>query len=126
MEWREVYAQLSDAELIRAFHDLEGTQPAPAAALKAEIERRKLRIPPKPITPKPLSIRPLDPIADMNWKMRFAVVVSALWVLIALLFAAEDDTWGDGFYWPKFVTVLLPLVTLWGLGWIIAGVKNRP
>lgn len=70
---------------------------------------------------------PVTTATRAGWKVRAAAVVSALWILGSLLVVAEDTTWSGDFYWPLFIQLSIPLVILWGVGWVIAGFRSsRP
>jgi uncharacterized RDD family membrane protein YckC len=60
--------------------------------------------------------------ADMGWKMRLALVVSALWLLLVFAIARSERDSG-----AVFVGLgLIPVAILWGIAWVVRGyLKQR-
>lgn len=57
--------------------------------------------------------------------LRFATVLSVLWVLIAVTVVLEDSFSASRFVSTFMIVCAIPLSALWGIGWIIAGVRKK-
>ena len=53
----------------------------------------------------------------MNWKLRAAIALSVLWVLVILGIASDRER-----FQMMLLLGLVPLTFLWGVGWVIAGI----
>jgi hypothetical protein len=55
-----------------------------------------------------------------GWKTRIGLVLSAVWLILAFLFADDDHHFGQ-----VLGLGILPLVILWGITWAIAGWRSQ-
>jgi len=73
----------------------------------------------------------INSLATISVWYRLLIVASLVWVIFTLI---ETDPWtrnisglGSRNNWDEFLSVgILPVLILWGIVWIIKGIKNKP
>ena len=58
---------------------------------------------------------------ELSWKMRIGIAISVLWLLALLAFALKEFSRNVMGIFLSFG--IIPIVTFWGIAWIIQGVK---
>ena len=66
----------------------------------------------------------LSKLSQLSGKMRIAVVLPVLWLIIVGLICAPTKPW-EKFVWKGFLGVgVLPSITTWSVLWITQGFKK--